>query len=231
MSESGASSRARRTATSFNVYHRISAHAFASDRTYSSIVKSILLRRAMMTDRECARAIQTAPSPAAQAALPRLSINSTLSLRHRSCTQGVKLRYAMTKLLIYSLRVRDHLNSSWSRWFEVLTIKHEPNGKTLITSPLRNQAALCGAPNEDKGMILQLKPEHVLQYSHFSPLSDQADVPENYHTVTIELSPGGSGTIVTLSQDNNATEEDREHSEQNWGTMLDSFKRFLEKVG
>jgi uncharacterized protein YndB with AHSA1/START domain len=86
-----------------------------------------------------------------------------------------------------------------------------------------------GKPYQDKGVILQLKPEHVLQYSHFSPLSGQPDVPENYHTVTIELSSGGAGTIVTLSQDNNATKEEREHSEQNWGTMLNSLKRFLEK--
>jgi uncharacterized protein YndB with AHSA1/START domain len=86
-----------------------------------------------------------------------------------------------------------------------------------------------GKPYTDKGTILQLKPEHVLQYSHFSPLSGQRDMPENYHTVTIELSPTRAGTIVALSQDNNATEEDREHTKQNWGTMLNNLKRFLEK--
>ena len=85
-----------------------------------------------------------------------------------------------------------------------------------------------GKPYEDKGVILKLKPERVLQYSHFSPLSGQPDVPENYHTVTIELSTKGAGTIVTLSQDNNATEEDREHSEQNWAMMLASLREFLE---
>jgi uncharacterized protein YndB with AHSA1/START domain len=85
-----------------------------------------------------------------------------------------------------------------------------------------------GKSYEDKGMIMQLKPTHLLQFSHFSPLSGQPDVPENYHTVTIELSPAGAGTAVTLSQDNNATEEEREHSQQNWGMMLTSLKRFLE---
>jgi hypothetical protein len=85
-----------------------------------------------------------------------------------------------------------------------------------------------GKPYEDKGVIMQLKPERVLQYSHFSPLSGQPDVPENYHTVTIELFPRGAGTTVTLSQDNNATEEERKHSEQNWQMMLDSLKRFME---
>jgi len=85
-----------------------------------------------------------------------------------------------------------------------------------------------GKPYEDKGVILHLKPLHLLQYSHFSPLSGQPDVPENYHTLTVELSPTDAGTSVMLSQDNNASEEEREHSEQMWGMMLISLKRFLE---
>jgi len=85
-----------------------------------------------------------------------------------------------------------------------------------------------GKPYEDKGVILKLQPGHLLQYSHFSPLSGQPDVPENYHTVTIELSPKGAGTLVTLTQDKNATEDEREHSEQNWGMMLSSLKKVLE---
>src|SRR5689334_10013085 len=56
-------------------------------------------------------------------------------------------------------------------------------------SPIVWKGEWEGRPYEDKGVILQLKPEHILQYSHFSPLSGQADIPANYHTVTIELSP------------------------------------------
>ena len=86
-----------------------------------------------------------------------------------------------------------------------------------------------GKPYEDKGVILQLKPERVLQYSHFSPLAGQADVPEHYHTVTMELSPKGTGTILLLSQDNNSTEEEREHSAKMWGMMLTGLKKVLEQ--
>jgi uncharacterized protein YndB with AHSA1/START domain len=86
-----------------------------------------------------------------------------------------------------------------------------------------------GKPYEDKGVILKLKQERVLQYSHFSPLSGELDVPEHYHTVTMELSPQGTGTMLLLSQDKNSTEEDREHAEKMWGMMLTSLKTFLEK--
>ncbi|MDQ2902419.1 MAG: SRPBCC domain-containing protein [Ktedonobacteraceae bacterium] len=96
-------------------------------------------------------------------------------------------------------------------------------------SPIVWKGEWKGNPYEDKGVILQLKPERVLQYSHFSPLSGQPDVPENYHTVTMELFSEGTGTRLLLSQDNNATEEDREHSEKTWEMMLSSLKKFLEQ--
>jgi uncharacterized protein YndB with AHSA1/START domain len=86
-----------------------------------------------------------------------------------------------------------------------------------------------GKKYEDKGTILELKPQRMISYSHLSPLSGLSDAPENYHTITIELSPDKNGTLVTLTQDNNPDEEARGHSEQNWGMMLSSLKKVLEK--
>ena len=86
-----------------------------------------------------------------------------------------------------------------------------------------------GKSYEDKGVILQLLQERTIQYSHFSPLSGLPDMPETYHIVTIELSNDGAQTLVSLSQDNNATEQEREHSESNWGMMLTSLKKYLEE--
>jgi uncharacterized protein YndB with AHSA1/START domain len=85
-----------------------------------------------------------------------------------------------------------------------------------------------GRRYEDKGVILESVPEHVLQYSHFSPLGGLADIPENYHTVTIELSPSAEGTRVALSQDKNSTETEREHSQGNWQHVLEGLKRVVE---
>jgi uncharacterized protein YndB with AHSA1/START domain len=86
-----------------------------------------------------------------------------------------------------------------------------------------------GKPYEDRGVILKVKPGRTIQYSHFSPLAGLPDKPENYHTVTIELSPGENQTHVLLTQDNNATDEERFHSENNWGMMLAELKKFLER--
>ena len=99
----------------------------------------------------------------------------------------------------------------------------------VVGSPIVWKGEWQGRAYEDKGIILQAVPERVLEYSHFSPLAGVPDVPENYHIVTVELSPDGERTRVTLSQDNNPTEQARQHSEKNWGMMLAALKQFLER--
>jgi len=99
----------------------------------------------------------------------------------------------------------------------------------VVGSPIVWKGEWQGRAYEDKGIILQVVPERVLEYSHFSPLAGVPDVPESYHIVTVELSPDGERTRVTLSQDNNPTEHAREHSEKNWGMMLAALKQFLQR--
>jgi uncharacterized protein YndB with AHSA1/START domain len=96
-------------------------------------------------------------------------------------------------------------------------------------SPIIWQGEWQGRAYEDKGVILQLKPGRTLQYSHFSPLSGLPDKPESYHTVTIELSDEGDQTRVSLAQDNNPSEQAREHSEKNWQDMLTALKSYMEQ--
>ena len=86
-----------------------------------------------------------------------------------------------------------------------------------------------GKKYEDKGEILENVPEKKLKYSHFSPLSGQADKPENYHTVTITLKEEKNKTEVTLTQNKNGSEKEKKEAEKNWDAMLGSLKNLLEK--
>ena len=86
-----------------------------------------------------------------------------------------------------------------------------------------------GKHYEDKGKILNMDPKKQLQYSHFSPMTGLDDIPENYHIVTIDLSEKDKQTVVILTQDNNADEKAKEHSEKNWKMMLASLKKLLEE--
>jgi uncharacterized protein YndB with AHSA1/START domain len=135
-------------------------------------------------------------------------------------------------------RASTHINAPseavWNALVNPEAIKHYMFGANVVSEwreggPIVWKGEWQGKSYEDKGVILQFKPETTIQYSHFSPLSGLPDKPENYHTVTIELAANGQQTGVSLAQDNNPTEEARAHSEKNWGMMLTALKQFLER--
>lgn len=97
-----------------------------------------------------------------------------------------------------------------------------------VGSPIIYRGEWEGKPFEDKGKILEIEPEKILKSTHWSPLSGVPDTPENYHTVTYTLSEKGDSTEVTITQDNNASEEEKAHSEKNWQTVLAGMKKLLE---
>ena len=95
-------------------------------------------------------------------------------------------------------------------------------------SPITWKGQYNGKSFEDKGEILEVAPNRLLQMSHFSPLSGQPDTPENYHTLTYELDEADGSTHLSLSQDNNSSEDEAEHSKANWETMLEALKKTVE---
>ena len=124
-------------------------------------------------------------------------------------------------------------NEVWSALVNPASIKQYMFGADVRTdwkegSPITWSGEWQGKRFQDKGKILQLKPGRVMQYTHFSPLAGLADTPENYHTVTIELADVGGKTKVTLTQDNNSTEDARKDSEKNWNMMLQGLKKVVE---
>ena len=96
--------------------------------------------------------------------------------------------------------------------------------------PITWKGVWQGKPYEDRGIILRLKPLKLLQYSHYSPLTGKPDSPENYHTVTIELTDENHHTTVAITQDKSESREARVHSEKNWSLMLASLKQLVESV-
>jgi uncharacterized protein YndB with AHSA1/START domain len=85
-----------------------------------------------------------------------------------------------------------------------------------------------GKAYEDGGTILQLVPGKIFQSTYWSSMSGTEDIPDNYATVTYELSKEGSGTLLTLTQDNCKTPEQQKHSEDNWGMVLEGLKKLVE---
>ncbi|HMB92852.1 MAG TPA: SRPBCC domain-containing protein, partial [Rhodothermales bacterium] len=131
-----------------------------------------------------------------------------------------------------SVTINASVDDVWVALVNPEAIQQYMFGTQVVTdwyegSPITWKGEWKGTSYEDKGKILRFEPQRILQYSHFSPLSGLPDKPENYHTVTIELSSEGDQTRVVLTQDNNPTEEAQAHSEENWTTMLTGLKQFL----
>jgi hypothetical protein len=45
---------------------------------------------------------------------------------------------------VYEIRIRGHLGSEWTDWFDGLTIQLGEEGQTVLTGPVADQAALHG---------------------------------------------------------------------------------------
>jgi uncharacterized protein YndB with AHSA1/START domain len=122
----------------------------------------------------------------------------------------------------------------WSVITDPESIQEFMFGTAVITdwtvgSPINWRGEWKGKAYEDKGVILAIEPRKRLVHTHFSPLSGQEDVPENYHTLTWTLEDKADKTKLTLSQDNNASAEEAEHSKGMWDTLVQGVKTVAER--
>ena len=135
-------------------------------------------------------------------------------------------------------KATTRINAPTSKVWEALTtpslIKQylfgtEVTSDWKVGSPIMYRGEWQGKNYEDKGQILQIEPERLLVSTFWSSLAGLPDVPENYKTVRYELFPENSGTRITITQDNNASQEEADRSQQNWNTVLGKLKELLEK--
>ncbi len=133
-----------------------------------------------------------------------------------------------------SITINRPREAVWHALIDPAAIKQYMFGTTVRTDWREGSAILWkgewkGHAYEDKGTILTVVPYRRLAYSHFSPRSGLPDTLDNYHTVTIALTSDGKQTDVTLTQDNNPSDEARQHSEVTWMGMLMALKRHVEE--
>jgi len=123
----------------------------------------------------------------------------------------------------------------WDALTNPAKVKRYMHGTNLSTdwkvgSPIAWRGEWKGQPYEDKGKVLQIEPPRLLEFTHWSPMGGSEDRPENYHTVRCELAQEGATTILTLTQDNNPTQEDADKmAADNWGPMLEGLKQTAEQ--
>jgi hypothetical protein len=76
--------------------------------------------------------------------------------RYKVMSNELEPKPAPAQPMVYQIRIKGHLGSQWTDWFEGLTITLEEEGDTLLTGPVVDQAALHGLLKKvrDLGMPL-----------------------------------------------------------------------------
>lgn len=100
-----------------------------------------------------------------------------------------------------------------------------------VGGPITWRGVWEGKPYEDKGTILDLIPNRLLRTTYFSSLSGLEDRPENYLTVTYTLAETDGETIVTITTEDNNSQESADQASANWAMVLQSLKELLEQKG
>jgi uncharacterized protein YndB with AHSA1/START domain len=164
---------------------------------------------------------------------------ATIRCRHSlCCMQGMNAKGGLSTMGTTPIaRATTSINAPASKVWDALTkpelIKQYLFGTEVTTdwrvgSPITYRGEWQGKEYEDKGKILEIEPGKRLVSTFWSSLGGLPDTPENYKTVRYELAPEGDRTKLTITQDNNATQEEASHSEQNWRMVLDGIKKLLE---
>jgi len=98
-----------------------------------------------------------------------------------------------------------------------------------VGSSITFKGEFNGNRYEEKGVLLNVKPNSQLQYSHWSHFDGLPDEPENYRTWTFDITEENGTNILSISEDNIPTEKQKNRSDEFWTEALLKIKRLVEK--
>jgi uncharacterized protein YndB with AHSA1/START domain len=133
--------------------------------------------------------------------------------------------------------VRININAPIAKVWEALTkpeiIKEYFFGTNTKTdwkpgSPIIFEGEWQGKKYQDKGTILEVEENKLIQYNYWSSMSGIEDKPENYVTITYSLSGSDNDVTLSIKQENIPDEKMKEHSAENWKKVLEGLKQVVE---
>lgn len=77
--------------------------------------------------------------------------------------------------VVYQIRVKSHLISDWTDWFDGLSITLADNGDTLLTGPVIDQAALYGLLKKVRDLGIPLVSVNQFQFNETYPYSSKKE--------------------------------------------------------
>jgi len=120
--------------------------------------------------------------------------------------------------LINPIKIREYL-------FGTEAISDWQVGSTIVF-----QGKYEGQAYKDKGNVIQVIPNELIQYDYWSGFSGLEDLPENYSKVSYRISAINSNTsLFTWQQQGFASQENQQHSEKGLDSLLERIKKVVEE--
>ena len=91
--------------------------------------------------------------------------------------------------VVYQIRLKGHLGSQWTDWFEGLTITLEEDGDTLLTGPVIDQAALHGLLKKVRDLGMPLVSVCQVQFNETHPYRSKKEKEMNTNKSTTGIDP------------------------------------------
>jgi hypothetical protein len=81
----------------------------------------------------------------------------------------------------YQIRVKGHLSSHWSEWFEGFTITNSENGEALLSGTILDQAALYGLLSKISNLGLPLLSVNRVESEEASRVTSDVEQQNDEH--------------------------------------------------
>lgn len=142
----------------------------------------------------------------------------------------------MSKELISKSSIEINASSPniWEALIKPEIAKEYFFGAEIVTdwkegSPITFNGEYNGNKYEEKGVLLKIKPNVQLQYSHWSHFDGLPDTPENYRTWTFDITENNGTSQLTIREDNIPSEKQKNRSDEFWNEVLLKIKQLAEK--
>ena len=73
---------------------------------------------------------------------------------------------------IYQIRIKGHLDSQWSEWFNGFAISHQDDGTTVLIGPIADQPALHGLLVKIRNPLTGRRPAKIVRDPPRHPCMD-----------------------------------------------------------
>ena len=109
--------------------------------------------------------------------------------RYKVMSNELEPKPTPSQPVIYQIRLKGHLDSQWTDWFEGLTITLEEDGDTLLTGPVVDQAALHGLLKKVRDLGMPLVSVNQVQFNETHPYRSKKEKKMNTNKSTTGIDP------------------------------------------